>query len=621
VRAFFTEALDATVSAGYLASTLLLPENDNNFLGYISNGLAGFARRTSGDQGYDPIGPGQIDRIRNRQDLDRLTGSAQANWRPAGWLRVTAVTGLDVLGRFDSKLFPVGAVLLGTDYEAGQRFSNRVRFGTYTGNVSGSATFRPFEALTSTTTAAYQYQRELTEGTYAGGYVLTAGSETLAGASTRFEVSEEYLDNRLAGGLLQQQFGWRDRLFLTGGLRADDNSAFGNNFGRAYFPSAQLSWVVSEEPFFPRVRGLTSLQLRSAYGQSGLRPGNRDAQVYFNASPVRSDSLEIAGVTLGGIGDPNLKPERSTEYEAGAVIAALENRISLDVTYYNKRSRDALVARRTAPSAGVTTSVFANLGAVRNSGVEMLLNTRPVDRGSAVWNLNFNYSNNRDELLDLGQDVSGRDLPPIIFGLDNAQRHVEGYPLGGYWGQRILGFRDSNNDGTTDEVTYSDSTEFLGRAQPSQLFSVNSDLTLFRIVRLSALVDYRGGHKLYNGSESFRCGVARCRGINDPRSAPAEQARAVATRRDGVISGYVEDASFVRLREVALSLNVPERYARRLGGRTVSFTFAGQNLGVWSDYSGVDPEVNGAGQSNFQTFDFLSQPPVRRFTTRLTVGF
>lgn len=623
LRAFFSPSLDATVSAGYLSSDLFLPENDNNFLGYISNGLAGFPRRTSGDEGYDPIGPSQIDRIRNQQNLDRLTSSVQANWRPLSWLRVTGVGGLDLLSRFDAKLFPVGAVQLGADYENGQRFSNRLRFGTYTGNASAIATFSPTAALTSTTTLSYQYQRELTEGTFAGGYTLTAGSETLAGASTRFQVDESYLDNRLSGALLQQQIGWRDRLFLTGGLRADDNSAFGRNFGTAYFPSAQVSWVVSEEGWFPKPRGLTSIQLRSSYGQSGLRPGNRDAQVFFNATPVRLDSAEASGITLGGIGDPNLRPERVTEYEVGGVIAGLNNRVSLDLTYYNRRSKDALVARRTAPSAGVSTTVFANLGAVRNTGFEALLTTRPVDRTNAVWNVNFNYSRNADRVLDIGTDVEGRPLPPIVFGLGGAsQRHVEGYPLAGYWDVPIRSWADDNGDGIYDDIEYgADTAVFIGRSQPTTLFSVASDVTLFKWLRVSGLLDYRGGHKLYNSSEDFRCGIARCRGLNDPTASPWEQARAIATRRDGVFSGYFEDASFFRLRELAVSATVPERFTRRLRTRSATVTLAGQNLALWTDYTGADPEVNFAGQNNFTTADFLTQPPVRRFTLRFTFGF
>ena len=621
VSAFFHEKLDAQVSVGYLDGNLKLPENDNNFLGYISNGLAGFPQRSRGDQGYDPIGPSQIDAIRNTQDIDRFTGSVQGNWRPLGWLRFNSTTGLDVLSRADGKLFPVGGVTLDADYENGQRYANRFRLGTYTANLTGTAQFNLLETLSSTTSASFQYQRDISEGTFASGFALTAGSETLGGASTRFAVDESYLDNRLAGGLLQQQFGWRDRLFLTGGIRGDDNSAFGENFSTAYYPSAQLSWVVSEESFFPTSRALGSLQLRASYGQSGLRPGNRDALVFFNAAPVRLDSAEASGVTLGGIGDPNLKPERTTEYEVGFVASGFSNRVTLDATYYAKQSKDALISRRTAPSAGVATSVFANIGAVQNRGYELLLSTRPVDRPNFAWNVTLNYSQNADKLLDLGQDVSGQDIPPIITGLSSSQRFVEGYPLGGYWGTRITSFADEDGDGIVDDITYGDSAEFLGRSTPSRLFSLNTDASFGGIFRVSALLDYRGGHRLYNGSEDFRCGIVRCRGLYDPTAPLDEQARGFATARDGVISGYFEKADFLKLREVALTIAVPERYATRLRARGLSVTLAGQNLGTWTEYSGQDPEVNYAGQSNFLAADFLSQPQVRRFNARVNLAF
>jgi outer membrane receptor protein involved in Fe transport len=416
----------------------------------------------------------------------------QSNWRPLGWLRFNSTTGLDVLSRADGKLFPVGGVTLDSDYENGQRFANRFRLGTYTANLTGTAQFNLLETLISTTSASFQYQRDISEGTSASGFALTAGSETLGGASTRFAVDESYLDNRLAGGLLQQQIGWRDRLFLTGGIRGDDNSAFGTNFSTAYYPTAQLSWVISEESFFPQARFLNSLQLRSSYGQSGLRPGNRDARVYFNAAPVRLDSAEASGVTLGGIGDPNLKPERTSEYELGFVATGIGSRVTLDATYYAKRSRDALISRRTAPSAGVASSVFANLGAVENRGFEVLLNTRPVDRPSLTWNVTLNYSQNRDKLLDLGQDVSGQDIPPIITG--SAPRSASSRATRSrLLGPRITELRRRGRRRDRRRRHVRDSAEFMGRSAPSQLFSLNTDAASAASSASRRCVDYRGG--------------------------------------------------------------------------------------------------------------------------------
>lgn len=618
LRASLTPELTTTVTAGFLSSDLQLPDNDNNFLGYVSNGLAGTAdpELTLDQDGYDPVGPPTIDQIRTFQETRRFIGSVNGDWRPRPWLQVTGTAGLDLVNRFDNRTLPVGAVQLDSDTEAGERTSNRIQNSTVTTNISGIGTFRLTDALTSTTTLGFQYQRELNEGTFAFGGGLAAGTGNLAGSTSRYNVTEEQLDNRLAGALLTQQLAFNDRLYVTGGVRADENSAFGENFGTIYYPSAQLSWVASEEDFFPSVPGLSSLRFRGAYGQSGLRPGNRDAITYFNPLPVRVRGQEVPGVTVGGIGDPELKPERTTEYEFGLDAAFLDGRIGLDVGYYEKRSKDALVAARTAPSGGVSETVFRNLGSVKNNGVELQITARPIETPDFEWNLTLNHSENRNELLDLGANIN-----PIIFGLGGAsQRHEEGYSLGGYWGVTIDSYADTDGDGLVDDITYSEEERFLGHSIPRRLSSLQNEIRLFNVVRIAALLDYRGGYKQYNASEEFRCAIFTCRALFDQGSSLEAQAKAIAAV-DGVYSGFVEDADFLKLREVSLTFTVPQRFASRLNANAMSLTLAGQNLGTWTDYSGLDPEVNFDGQANFSQADFLSQPQVRRFTARVNLTF
>jgi TonB-linked SusC/RagA family outer membrane protein len=615
-RLGLSESFTATVTTGFLSSDQKLPQNDNNFLGYISNGIAGTALPDGGldEDGYDPVGPRTIDQIDWRQESRRFLSSVNGDWRPLSWLRVTGTAGLDLLNRYDNETLPVGAVLLDADTEAGERTSNRLQFSTWTTNVSGIADYPITESLRGTTTLGFQYQRELSEGTFAFGAGLAAGTGNLGGATERFEVDESYADNRLAGGILTQQLAWQDRLFLTLGVRGDDNSAFGENFGTIYYPSAQLSWVVSEEPYFPQPAWLSTVRLRGAFGQSGLRPGNRDAVTFFSPVPVRVAGSEEPGITFGGVGDPDLEPERTTEFEVGFDVGALDDRVRIDAGYYNKVSKDALVSTRTAPSAGVAGTIFRNLGSIRNTGVEVQLGLRPIQRENLEWNVTINHSENRNEVEDLGEN------PAIIFGLGGAsQRHEEGFPAGAYFGEVIESYADNDGDGIVDEINYGDE-RYLGPSQPRRMTTFQTDVTLFGSLRLAGLVDYRGGYKQYNATEDFRCAIFTCRGLNDPDASLEEQANAMAAA-DGVYSGFIEDADFVKLREVSLTYTVPERFASRLNASGLSITLAGQNLGLWTDYTGLDPEINFAGQDNYSQGDFLSQPQVRRFTARVNVNF
>lgn len=620
MRAELTDRADVQINAGYVSSDLRLPQNDNNFLGYISNGLAGKALpepERGRDGGYDPIGPNEIDRIRNFQEIDRFTGGVTGSLRPTEWLTLTGTAGYDVVNRFDNETFARGAVNF-SDLLDGSRESNRIQTSNYTGNVAGTASFTLRPDLLSTTSVGFQFQREENEGVFASGAVLAAGVSSLEGLAARFDIGEDYADNRTIGAFVQQQFGWQDRLFVTGAIRGDDNSAFGTSSKFVYYPSVNVSWVVGEESFFPRTDWVSSLRLRAAYGRSGLRPGNRDARIFFTPFAVRVNANELTGVTVGGLGTPTLKPEIITEYETGLDAGFLNGRVGLELTYYNKESKDALILRRTPASVGAIVSRFENLGAVSNRGWEWLVNGTIVDEPNVRWTATVQGSTNRNRLVSFG-DTS---IAEVVFGFESSQQHKPGYPLGGYWGVPIDSIVDQTGDGQIDfdEVFFGEDERFLGSSTPTRTGSVSSDVTLFNLVKISGLLDWRGGYKLINSSEIFREQVFIGRGVNDPTAPLEQQGRAVATLF-GIYSGYVEDASFMKLREVAVTFFAPQSIARRVGGRDLSLTLAGRNLGTWTDYSGLDPEVNVSAQANFTSADFLTQPQVRYWVARLNFTF
>ena len=171
------------------------------------------------------------------------------------------------------------------------------------------------------------------------------------------------------------------------------------------------------------------------------------------------------------------------------------------------------------------------------------------------------------------------------------------------------------------EVQIGDDYAFLGSPLPKTELSFNTNLTVFRYVRLSALLDHRGGYTLYNAGEEFRCvQFLNCDAAFD-KSQPLSKQAAIAAGYLGTSAGWMEDASFWKLREVAVTLNAPEDWAARLNTRRLSLTLAGRNLATWTDYTGFDPELNFNGTSNFSTAEFFTQPPVRYFTARVSIGW
>jgi TonB-linked SusC/RagA family outer membrane protein len=630
LRTELSRRVDATATVGYVSSRLRLPQNDNNFLGYISNGLAGVsdpqtdrseANAEAGcefrDGGYDPIGPCEINEIRTFQDLERFVGGVTSSYRPTSWLTITGNGGYDALNRFDNETFPAGAIDF-SDLPEGSREGNRFQVRNWTGNIAGTANYGLREGITGTTSAGYQYQRELTEAVLAEGRVLAPGTSSLNSLASRFAIDEQYADNRTVGAFVSQQVAFADRVFATVAVRGDDNSAFGTDFGFVYYPSANVSWVIAEEPWFPKSSLLSSLRLRGAFGRNGLRPSNRDALRFFTSLPARSNSVELSGLDVTGLGLPGLKPEIITETEFGFDANFFGGRVNTEVSYFNKNSKDALIARSTPASVGTITSRFENIGEVNNRGLEWLVGGAILNNDAVKWNATVSGSTIRNRLTRLGQDIA-----PIIFGLDAAQQHREGYALGGYWGVPITGFADADGDGQIGfgEVELGDSVSYLGNTIPKNQGALSSDITFRNLVRVSALLDYRTGYQLYNASESFRCGFFTCQGIVDPGSSLQQQAAAVAQVESGSYAGFIEDASFAKLREVSLTLFAPKTLASRVRASDLSLTLSGRNLATFSDYTGLDPEVNSGGQSNFSSFDFLSQPQVRYFTARLNLTF
>ena len=137
-------------------------------------------------------------------------------------------------------------------------------------------------------------------------------------------------------------------------------------------------------------------------------------------------------------------------------------------------------------------------------------------------------------------------------------------------------------------------------------------------------MDYRGDYVTYNNTERFRCRFQICEAINDPSTPLWDQARAVSAvyHPERSVAGYMEDASFWKLRELSLSYSLPANLTQRFGSSNATVTLTGRNLFTWTDYTGIDPEVNSSGSNtNFGTNDFLTQPPVRYFTLRFSFGF
>jgi outer membrane receptor protein involved in Fe transport len=590
-------------------------------LGMLPSGYFG-TTDTLGKAGWGFFAPGEIFSLVRNQNVERFTGSAQMTWRPLSWLSNLTTVGYDIGNRTDIQFDPTALGPAFGTTPLGNKFDTRTELKTYTVNTGFTASFRLRPTLASRTSVGVQYGKEVFFQNQAGGQRLTFGSEDVDGAAI-LTASQTTTTTVKLGAYVEEQLTFKDRLFLTGALRADDNSSFGADFNTIVFPKASISYVISDEPFFPKGGTISLLRLRGAYGQSGLQPGALDALTFMTPTASAVAGASTSAASFGNLGLAGLKPEKSRERELGVDASFWADRVNVELTYFHKETSDALIARVLAPSLGVSNTRFENLGSVQNIGWEATLNARIINTPGFSWDLTFAGSRIKNELVELGEGI-----PPVVSGI---QRHTPGYELGSFWERPLLSFDDANDNGIIElsEIVVGDTAVYAGSPTPTREFSLSQTVGLFKgAIRIQGLLDYKGGYKQFNNTEVFRCTATgnNCQGMHDPDAPLDIQARAVARRFHPRQSnwGFIEDGEFLKLRELSLTYSLPTRVSGMFGAQHASLTLAGRNLATWTGYTGVDPEVNGTGQAAFNGFavqDFLTQPQVRTFLLRANFTF
>jgi hypothetical protein len=461
-----------------------------------------------------------------------------------------------------------------------------------------------------------QYIRNAFAQSEGTGQGLPPGATTTSAAGLR-NASESFDERRTLGYYIEQVFNVNEKLFITAGLRRDAASAFGKDFRAVNYPKIGASWVVSDQSFFPATDWINTLRLRATYGASGQIPGATDALRFFSPFPTTiSGQADQPGVTLGALGNARLRPEISAETEAGFDLTMFDGKSNFEFTYYDRNTTDALIERRVAPSIAGVTARFENIGNTRNTGLELVYNQKVITNDKIGLDFVLTGSTLRNELITLGEGVS-----PIPTGNRNTQLNTPGFPLFGLWG-RPYTFNDANGDGilVASELTYG-ANQFIGATLPTREMAFTPTLELFgRKLRISGQLDSRWGMKKLNNTKRHQCqaGIS-CQGLYN--GAPLEeQAKAVAAAAS-IFTGFYEDGSFTRLREMAVSYQMPDRWAKALRASRWNLVLTGRNLGVWTPFTGVDPETTVGNSDTRGNEEFFSTPPMRYWTFRMNFNF
>ena len=609
------------VSSGFVTSRQRLPQNEDNGNGIMVAALGGVWREDLFDSrgipllGYRAFPMGDILSTTTSQDLNRFINSAQARYEPFSWLSARATLGLDYSSRVDESLQRFEEGVLGVN-RVGRIENQRAEINQQTVDIGTTASFQLRPWLGSKTSVGTQYIRNYFSQTGGVGQSLPPGGITITAAANR-NAEQGTDERRTLGYFVEQVFSFNEKLFITAGLRRDAASAFGRDFRAVNYPKIGASWAISEQGFFPAVKAISSLRLRATYGASGQIPGATDALRFYSPfGTTISGTADQPGVTIGALGNPVLRPEFSAELESGFDLTMFGGKSNFAFSFYDKNTTDALIQRRVAPSLAGVTSRLENIGNVRNSGFELEWNQKVLSSEGYALDFMFTGSTNRNELIELGAGVS-----PIPSGNRNTQLNSPGFPLYGLWG-RSVSFNDANGDGilVATEMIYGDNA-FVGPTYPTREVAFTPTIELLgRKLRISGQLDSKWGMRKLNNTKRHQCQAgASCEGLY--AGAPLEEQANARAAAASIFTGFYEDGSFTRFRELSVSYQMPTAWAKAIRAERWNLILTGRNLGVWTPFTGVDPETTVNNTDARGNEEFFSTPPMRYLTFRMNFTF
>lgn len=431
-------------------------------------------------------------------------------------------------------------------------------------------------------------------------------------ASNRSINSYRYPTNELQSFFARAAFNYADRYLLTGTIRRDGSTKFGENNKYANFPSLAFAWNVSNEAFMQDSEHISNLKVRLGWGQTGNQefPSGASKDRYvFDAQSISQENF----------GNPNLRWESSATINAGIDFGLFQERLSGSIDYFKKSTTDALFEQTLAQPAPAG-RIWVNLdGEIVNEGVELALFGNIIQNDNWIWNLSANATLLRNEVNGLLGYYETAALRGQGFSGVLGQRMVSGQPLNVWYLARFEGidpttgmsmYRGLDGDVST-AVDPALNKFYVNSPNPTSLLGISTDVTYKRI---TATLNMHGafGHYLFNNTMATVLGVNNLSNRNIAKVNFDQQAGESTSNSAAPSTRYLEKGDFLKLSNLTLSYNVGN-----LGGiRNVNVSLTGQNLFVFTGYNGFDPEVNTDGTTDgipSLGIEYIPYPPARTF--------
>lgn len=603
-----------------------------------------------------------------RDNVNRLIGNIALTFSPFTWFDLDYRGGMDYYADFRRQAGrgPLGLVgeMQFSDNGAGfvdeYRISNRV----LTSNLIG--TFKKDWGTKFNTVLrlgndvrATKYNRLTSNGSDLDIPTLLS----LNNAKTR-STTQQLEDYRIVSAFGDLTLSYDNFLFLNVTGRNDWSSTLDAQFNSFFYPSASLSYIFSEN--FKLPVWFSYGKLRASYAEIGKDANPYDNNSYYTSTVITS-SGQIAWTRNDRRGDRLLKPERTSTLEFGTELRFLQNRLSVDVTWYKLNSRNQIIPIFLSPTSGYT-QLITNAGEIENKGIEIVLNGSPIRKSNFSWDATLNFSRNRNKVLSLKEGLA-EIVVGTHFGYINSGatlKYVPGFAVGNLYGTTFLRYYGSKVD---DKVTFQpdlpmviattgsnagfpipDLTQrILGNSQPDWIGGITNTFT-YKNLRLSFLIETQQGQERYNQLGNFMAafGIAKytedrttykvfpgvlANGSPNTQSVYLGMGKVAGDPRDygngyyrnvfrTVTEPFVEDASWTRLRYLSLSYRIPAKVLKTNVIKGASVTFTGNNLILWTRYSGFDPETSSmpAG-SNADGFTGFSYPAIRSYLFSINLDF
>lgn len=608
-------------------------ENDNTIDGVATNALAnqpnvpsripnGFSSTDDGLEYTNPLALGVLDAAESR--TMRALGNTEMALAIRDGLRLNARIGADVLNLRDL------------------RWNSPKIIGTYAASARGIAQQGNTTVSRYMSEAYMQYDlgpRGFGELSLLGGAGVeynTAEDDFIQGegfASEKFRYVGNAgkvtsydggrTDNNLVSFFSRANWSLADKYFLSASVRSDGSSRFGENNRYGLFYAGSVGWVLSDEPFLAALQRIGELKARVSYGETGNQGITDDYAPLARFG--RANYSDEPGISPSSLGNPDLRWETTKEFDVGLDLSVLAGRIGIVADYYRKKTEDLLVSRPITSTSGFT-SVYANIGNIENSGYELQVSTellRPQSTDGLRWNSDVNIAWNRNEVTALYKNE------PFNSGIRSLNRVEVGHPLGAFQTLRFKGvdpqtgdaiYDDINGDG---EITTDDRT-IVGNPHP-RYFGGFSNTLSWKGLEARAFLQFTQGAHVFNAIRIFADDGGyyfdnklrdsyekRWRQPGDIAEQPRLSYDGASGARD-VSSRFVEDASYVRLQEIALSYRLPAGLVRGSRMDEARIFFSARNLKTWTDYTGFNPDVNSNGASANTSLgtDFYAYPLAR----------